>query len=84
MSSRHKCLVGSKDLADVGIRFEIQVKREKAKRNAHEKTDSSAEALEEHCTNAQSNEGVTGGAREGACLTICLSPRRVNLSSGAS
>jgi len=37
MSPRHKCLVGSKELADVGTRFEIRAKRKKAKRNAHEK-----------------------------------------------
>ena len=44
-------------------------------------TDSSAK-VEEHCTNAQSNDGMTGGACEGACLTIqsrCLMQREIEM-----
>ena len=63
--------------------IEIRAKRKKANRNAQEKTKSWGEFVA-HLIKSRSNSGVTGGARDGACLTIRSRPRKVNFNSGVS
>ena len=76
-------LVGSKDLANVGTRFEIWAKRKDKKKWA-QKSDSSAEVEDNHCTNTWNDKGVTGRAHEGACLTIRSSSRRYGFQGNFS
>ena len=68
---------------DAGAKLEIRAKRKKANRNAQEKTKSRGEYVV-HLINSCSNSGMTGGARDRACLRIRSRPLKVNFNSGSS